>query len=297
MGNILVLGGTRFFGKRLVHKLIEAGEQVTIATRGRNQDPFGDRVSRIILERESYDSLAAASATQAEWDVVYDNICYSPNDAVNACRAFAGKTKRYIMTSTLSVYPFADEPMKEEVFDPYSYPIRYGSREDYTYDELKRLAEAVFFQEATFPVVAVRFPIVMGTDDYTQRLVLHIDRIRDGQPIGLPAPQASWSMITSEEAASFLFWLRDQDLTGPVNACSEGFITLAELLEEIERSIGKSAIIEAEVTESNQSPYGITGHFMMDHSKAVEAGYSFTKLAAWYPALVKELTQQPSPTS
>ncbi|EKN66902.1 hypothetical protein BABA_13477 [Neobacillus bataviensis LMG 21833] len=40
-----------------------------------------------------------------------------------------------------------------------------GDSTDFTYAEGKRQAEAVLFQQATFPVVAVRFPIVMGVDD------------------------------------------------------------------------------------------------------------------------------------
>ena len=290
MGNVLVLGGTQFFGKRLVQKLIDAGEQVTIATRGRKADPFGDKVNRIVLDRESYKSMRAAAAS-AQWDVVYDNICFAPDDAVHACNAFAGRTKRYIMVSTLSVYPWGDS-LSENAFNPYDYPVAYGTRHDYSYGQGKRLAEAVFFQEAPFPVAAMRIPIVMGTDDYTQRLVLHIDRIAQGQPIGLPAPQAAMSMITSDEAAQFLFWLRDQELTGPINACSVGAISIADMLAEIERNVGKQAIIELEVTEDNSSPYGISSDWIMDHTKAVEAGFQFSKLADWYPTLVKELTRQ-----
>ena len=41
---ILVIGGTRFFGLRLVEGLLEAGHAVTLATRGRAADPFGGRV-------------------------------------------------------------------------------------------------------------------------------------------------------------------------------------------------------------------------------------------------------------
>lgn len=34
MTKVLVLGGTRFFGKRLVQLLVAAGADVTVATRG-----------------------------------------------------------------------------------------------------------------------------------------------------------------------------------------------------------------------------------------------------------------------
>lgn len=49
MKNILILGGTRFFGKRLVRLLLDEGFKVTIATRGNTSDEFGDQVERIQL--------------------------------------------------------------------------------------------------------------------------------------------------------------------------------------------------------------------------------------------------------
>ena len=42
--NILVIGGTRFFGIDMVNELLTAGHDVTIATRGKASDSFGDNV-------------------------------------------------------------------------------------------------------------------------------------------------------------------------------------------------------------------------------------------------------------
>jgi nucleoside-diphosphate-sugar epimerase len=42
MKNILVLGGTRFFGRKLVELLIDDGHHVSILTRGQSGSPFGD---------------------------------------------------------------------------------------------------------------------------------------------------------------------------------------------------------------------------------------------------------------
>lgn len=40
--NILMLGGTRFFGIHTVKALLSKGHAVTIATRGITKDEFGD---------------------------------------------------------------------------------------------------------------------------------------------------------------------------------------------------------------------------------------------------------------
>ncbi|ASA20487.1 NAD-dependent epimerase/dehydratase family protein [Paenibacillus donghaensis] len=289
MRNILILGGTRFFGKRLVEQLLlDGNSKVTIVTRGMTQDDFGDQVTRIAADRTDTQALAA-SLEGLSWDVVYDNICYSPDEAKAACRIFAGRTKRYILTSSLSVYDPAPAALSEADSDSAAYPLRYGGKDDYTYQEAKRLAEAVLLQEADFPVAAVRFPIVLGTDDYTRRLHFHLEHIREGQPLGVPNPQARISFIRSDEAADFLFWLGFSGLTGPVNACSDGSLAIQELISIIEEKLGTTAVVQPETAQEHQSPFGIPDSLTMDTTKARSAGYSFLPLAEWFPALVAEL--------
>mgnify|MGYP000381006429 CR=1 FL=1 len=54
--NILVIGGTRFFGIHMVNKLLEQGHEVTIATRGKTPDSYGDKVERITIQRTNEES-------------------------------------------------------------------------------------------------------------------------------------------------------------------------------------------------------------------------------------------------
>ncbi len=288
---VLVLGGTRFFGKKLVKLLLENGHDVTIATRGKTVDSFGDKVNRLLIDRENNQSLKAA-AGETQWDLVYDNICYSPKEAVEACEIFSGKVKRYILTSTLSVYEFGAEKRQEEDFNPYSYPIKIGSKSDFSYGEGKRLAEAVFFQKANFPVSAVRFPIVLGLDDYTKRLHFHIEQVKNGKPLGIPNVNARLSFINSDEAASFLYWLGFQQMEGPINACSKGELSLRAILSLIEEVVGKEAIVEQQTADEHRSPFGILDDWYMDTKKAEEAGYVFHELKDWFPALVREISNK-----
>ncbi|MGR6129810.1 NAD-dependent epimerase/dehydratase family protein [Paenibacillus sp. SER-28] len=289
MKKILVLGGTRFFGRRLVERLLESSENsVTILTRGQASDSFGDRVKRIYADRTDRQALAEAVGEQV-WDVVYDNICFSPDEASEACRIFDAKAKRYIVTSSLSVYDSSPEVLTESIFDPQAYPVRKGGKDDFTYQEAKRQAEAVFMQQATFPVVAVRFPIVLGTDDYTKRLHFHIEHVREGIEIGVPNSAAQISFIRSDEAADFLFWLGHTPLTGPVNACSDGTVRIGEIISIIEQVTGKQAVMKEKTADEHMSPFGITQSWYMDTSKAQSEGYSFLSLHEWLPELVTSL--------
>lgn len=291
MGKVLVLGGTRYFGKRLVNLLLQEGvHEVTVATRGLTEAEFAGPVNRLVLDRSDESSLAKA-AEAGPWDVIYDNICYSPNEAMAAVRAFEGRVGRYVLTSTLSVYGFGKSPLSEEDFNPYEYKWATGERGEMEYGEAKRQAEAAFLQEASFPVAAMRIPIVLGPDDYTRRLHFHVERVMNGTPIGLPNPEAAMSFITSAETAAFLLWLGGSDLIGPVNASSDGELTISRMIAMIERETGKEArlLSEKEVEPENESPFGVPSSWVMDTSKAKAAGYEFDNVMDWMPDLIKQI--------
>lgn len=293
MKSALVLGGTRFFGKHLVETLLKQGVDVTVATRGLTEDPFGDRVKRVLVDRTNAAEMLDAFHDK-RYDVVYDNICYNPHEAQAAINAFQGRINRYVFTSTLSVYDYSDEPWTEAGFNPVTYPLLFKKREDYDYKEGKREAEAVFFQKADFPVVAVRFPIVLGADDYTRRLHFHVEHVANEQEFGMPNLDARMVFITAEEAGQFLAWLGNSDVQGPINACSTGDISLRVLMALIEAEIGKNArIVSKTEAREHMSPYGIEQSWYMTADKAAQAGFTFRQLHDYLPVLIRELHQQP----
>lgn len=289
MANILVLGGSRYFGKRLVNLLIQQGRHnITVVTRGQAELQLEGPVRHVRVDRTDEDALQAAVGGES-WDMIYDNICFLPGEALAAIRIFQGKVKRYILTSTLSVYNLGKVPLTETDFDPYHHELNIHSQQALNYGEGKRQVEAAFFQKADFPVAALRIPIVLGPDDYTQRLQFHIDRVRQGTAIGLPNPEAAISFIHSAETANFLNWLGNSAITGPINACSTGEITLRQLLGLIEEATGKQAIIQEETAQENQSPFGVSSSWVMDHTKAAGAGFKFEILSDWLPDLVQTI--------
>ncbi|MBC1982138.1 SDR family oxidoreductase [Listeria welshimeri] len=288
---ILVFGGTRFFGKKLVERLVSAGHDVTIGTRGKTKDDFGDSVKHVVLNRESRDALFQLA--KEEWDVIYDNICFSPREALYAVDAFKGKVKRYIYTSSLSVYSQKGHGLVEDDFNPKQYEIVIGDKEDFDYGEGKRLAEAVFFQKASFPVVAVRFPIVLGLDDYTKRLHFHLEHMKNHEEIGISNGQAEIGFINSDEAARFLEWVGvDSDVTGPINATSNGTYSLNAFIKMIESKTGEVALVEEVTDDVDDSPFSIEKTYYLDNIKATKAGFEFDDLREWLPALVKDILKE-----
>ena len=291
MKKVLVLGGTRFFGRKLVELLLADGHDVTIVTRGRLANPFGDKVKHLIVDRR--DTEAFSKAVEGEYyDIVYDNICYSPNEAKAFCDIFNGKMGKLVFTSTLSTYAADGNAKSEADFDPYTYSIQMGDTEAFTYSEGKRQAEAVFFKYATSPVVAVRFPIVMGIDDYTKRLHFHVKHVANEEAIGFLNMDAEMSFILAEEAGQFLKWAGLTDVEGPFNATAQGTVSLKDLIALVEKATSKQAKIVLVENDEIRSPYAVPASWYMTTEKAEQAGFVFSKLNDWLPGLIDEIANQ-----
>jgi nucleoside-diphosphate-sugar epimerase len=286
MKSALILGGTQFVGKRLVQLLIDEGVEVTVATRGLKADAFGDQVSRLIINREDAESLEKAFKDKT-WDVVFDQTCYSSQEALDTLNELKGKVQKYIFTSSQAVYDFGTNHV-EESFNPFVYKPVLKSRRDYIgyvgYQEAKRAAEAILFQNADFPVVAVRFPIIIGKDDYTNRLQFHVENVKEGKPMFIEHPDFRYSFIDSGEAASFLLSMTKSDYQGPVNPGSAEDISLIELVELIENLIGTEAILS---DDGDPSPYNLPGAWSVNTSLVKSMGYRFVSLDSLLKSLIR----------
>ncbi|WP_249646224.1 NAD-dependent epimerase/dehydratase family protein, partial [Lysinibacillus sp. D3C2_S12] len=75
---------TRFFGKKLVELCMENGHDVTTLTRGQSGNPFGPNVKQLVANRNDQEALAQVLSDKT-WDIVYDDICYSPKEAQAIC--------------------------------------------------------------------------------------------------------------------------------------------------------------------------------------------------------------------
>ncbi len=268
---ILVIGGTRFIGIHLVNELLSKGHEVTIATRGLTPDVFGDGVSRIQFDRTDRKSVEASLANTL-FDVVYDNINYSPTDTENVLDFI--KTDRYILTSSAAVYSGGIN-LREENFNPYQYLIRMGRRDDFSYNEGKRLCESVLFQNYKINAIAVRFPVVIGRDDYTQRLYSYVERTSLGEAMYIDNPDARFSMIESAQAGAFLAFLADRKETGPINASARGDISVMGIINMIEKIVGHKAILNK---DGNPGEFNEYFDNVLDTSKAQAMGFQFDLL-------------------
>lgn len=285
---ILILGGTRYFGKRLTQNLIAAGNDVTVLTRG-NIDPGIEKAHRLTGDRTNLESMQKALGDK-RFDVVVDNICMTAKDAEISLQLFAGKISQYIMTSTLSIYPFQGN-QKETDYDPRDYKPTPPKHPGEEYAEGKRAAEQVFFTKAPFKTAILRIPVVVGVDDYTQRLLKQINRVKEGKPTYFPNIHAMFSFIRSEDAAKGIQWLFENKKEGIYNFATAEAIPLAELIELIEKIVGKKAILTTEASSEAWSPFGIPSDWYMNVEKAKKEGFSPPSLQSWLPDLIQQLSR------
>lgn len=292
---ILVLGGTKFFGKRLVHNLLEDGHEVTVVSRGQTEDDFGDSVHRLIADRQDSGQLAKAIG-DSMYDVVYDQIGYNPRDAKAAVDALTGHVGRFVFTSTGAVYPHKETLITEADFDAQSYPIDMDV-ERYEYGEGKRQAEAYLFQHAPFPVVAVRVcMVVAGEDDYTGRFDFHVHHVAKQISIGVANPAHPITYITARDVALFLRFIgTESDFTGSVNVGNGGYYSTQDLCHLIGEVLDVKPIFHESTNiqeDKDYSPYAglMTRKFSMERARSI--GYAFPELAPEIPKMVQLVVER-----
>lgn len=268
--NILVLGGTRFFGIPMVEELLRQGHEVTIATRQNAKDRFGDRVSRIKVDRTDPDSMKEAFKGK-RYDVVYDKTAYCSNDI--KCAMDAIQFDRYIYMSSTAVYDPKSMDTREEDFNGLGKELIWCSRPDFPYDEIKRQAECALCQVyADRNWTAVRYPFVIGEDDYTKRLLFYVEHTMKSIPMNIDNLNCQMGFVFSDEAGKFLAFLADKKFSGAVNGSAHGTISLGEVIGYVEKKTGSKAIM---TPDGDDAPYNGECGYSINTEKAEGLGYRF----------------------
>lgn len=274
--NILVIGGTRFFGIPMIEELLKSGHDVTIATRGLSADSFGSRVKRLILDRADAQSVRNALSGR-HFDVIIDKLAYCSNDIKSVMDA--ADFDRYIQMSTTAVYDPKHINTMESDFDALAKELVWCDRPDFPYAEIKRQAECALWQK--YPDrnwITVRYPFVIGKDDYTKRLLFYVEHVMKSIPMFIDNPDCQMGFIRSDEAGKFLAFLAGKDFRGAVNGASEGTSSVREILDFVEQKTGKKAIIEA---SGDPAPYNGEPEYSINTDKAAALGFRFSRLRDW----------------
>ncbi len=290
MKKILMLGGTRFFGKHAVRDFLEKGYAVSIATRQHTADDFGDRVTRIQLDR--FDKSSLQSALQGKhFDIIVDNLAYSSKDVEDILSVVC--CDRYVVTSSSAVYQGFSGTLQEDVFDAKQVAykcIPYEQVDSYAHG--KQLVEATLHQKfATQNFVCVRFPYVIGEDDYTNRFQKYVQCFANEVPLNIEDIEAKYCVIGSVEAGKFLSFIADQSFVGSIHAQSDGLLYIKELMLSINPNYYKKALFQ--VDGSEKEPYDFKNYgFALDTSLAKSLGFKFQDSKLLVASLSKYFTNR-----
>jgi nucleoside-diphosphate-sugar epimerase len=298
--NILVLGGTRFFGKTLVEQLGSAGHAVTVLSRGKLPPPAG--AAHLVADRADPAALTAALAGRS-FDVVIDNVAMTAAHVGAALDALGDRTGHYVLTSTAAVYgDFAHGRIWREPdfgLDRADLDRTLPHGEPYTIG--KRAAEAVLWrgERSRVPFTIVRPGYVVGPHDHLKRMEFFLRRLHDGGPVLVPSGsgdifQLAWHADVASAMARVLgdeaCFGRAYNLCGPelftyptlVRALAAVAGTLTSCVE-IPRENLRSGALAAE-----ELPFGEDGSTWACDTTRLEheLGITPTPAATWMGELV-----------
>lgn len=277
---VLVIGGNRFVGLRLCTELDRDRNFDLHVINRTGQVPH---LKRAVVYKGDRRNLAL-SGVGGDWDTVVDFANFNEIDTQSALTHF-GNVKRYIHISTASVYG-GGANLTEQAFDPSTWNLATPEDKNNSYQDGKRRAEALFAQTSKLPVLSVRFPFILGPDDYTRRLEFHIERMEHNQTLFMPNLTARFSMIHSEDASRFLLWSLDKNFLGPINVASPLPLRNGDLLREIELRVGNRPLLVQGPTPQNRSPYARDVDWYLNCDLAAKLGFKARLITEWLGDLI-----------
>ncbi len=191
--DVLLIGGTRFVGPRLVAALMERGHEVTTFNRGQTPDALPATVERLHGDRSDPAQLAGALGDR-EFDACIDTIAMRGGDTRGAVQVLDGRVGHYVHFSTGQVYLVragCPVPAREEDYDGpiVEAPTAEWARREWRYGIEKRECEDALDEAwvgRRFPATRLRLPMIHGVDDPKGRIHGYVLRLTDGAPLLVP---------------------------------------------------------------------------------------------------------------
>src|SRR5450432_419840 len=238
---ILFIGGTRFVGLAMAREALQRGHVVDLFHRGTTSATGLEGATHLHGDRSGDMSALAGGA----WDAVVDACAYRPHEIHSMAEALAGRFRKYVCVSTVSVY--ADDvphncdesAARAETADLDPNDAGNKAIDPRTYGPLKVLCEDEVLARHLNRLI-IRPTFVIGPDDYTQRFPEWVRRIAAGGEVDAPGPRdAAIQYIDARDLAAFVVAAIERDLQGTFNtAAPQPPFTFGQMLDEIVAGVG-----------------------------------------------------------
>ncbi len=313
MSNILVLGGTSFYGRNLVEKLLKEGHKVTFFARGTNKSVESELISQgavpIHGDRKDVGSFKDLFESQTEiYDAILDNTAMNGEDVKCVLETLGAKTRHYILCSSAAVYPDWDRltPYREEEADLDYVSVTPDDRTDVkkriaNYANGKREAEKVLLSyAATIPFTILRPAVIEGPNDPTGRTWYWVQRLEQNIPVILPSspfmPLARHVYV--KDLVDFAYAVisnspknKAYNVVGDETISLDAYLNMihSTLLGAEEKSSLTIVSVDKEIVQTKLQRFpAFFDHSLLLDNSAAKADYDFkpTPISEWLPETV-----------
>jgi 2'-hydroxyisoflavone reductase len=294
--NVLVLGGTVFFGRHLVVELLARGHRVTTFNRGTHDVDGELPVTRLLGDRtRSADLLRIPSEG---WDAVVDPSSDDPANVAAAARHLA-HAGRYVYISSVSAYDLPNAPAVIDesapvITDPGDDP---NAATPEAFGWRKATCETRVAQTFGERATAIRPGLIVGPFDPTDRFTYWPVRIARGGHVLVPGPpEREIQFVDARDVAAFVVNAIERDLAGRYNVTSpRGALRMRDLIDAARDDIRAlpavhwvdgEFLVEAGCGGWSDLPLWLPANspyraiFSVDVSRALSAGLQLRALAA-----------------
>jgi len=265
--HILFLGGTRFLGRHAVDTALARGHAVTVFTRGKTPNHWGEAVTMLTGDRDPNVAPGLDALREGTWDAVIDTSGYVPRVVRASAELLRGRAAQYLFVSSISVYADGGGAGRDEsapvgkLADPATEEIAkfYGPLKALCEDEVR----AAFGASA----IIVRPGLIVGPHDSTDRFGYWVARFRQPALLGdreeravVPAPSdAPVQFIDARDLAVWMIHLVEAKQSGTFNATSPaGHWTWGSLVDALGNDANAPApawVDEALLLEQKVEPW------------------------------------------
>ena len=287
--NILMIGGTRFLGSRIVSHLAAQGHQIVLLNRG-TRPPHKAATRAIKCDKNDRAAFARALNAQ-QWDAVIDTIL-SDEDLLFVIDQLNGKIGHFLHTGSIGVYGLASQIPATENIPLFEHQADFQFNGKLRQDQVLMRAHL----EKGFPATSLRMSNIYGAGDipldgWGGRSPEFFRKLRDGETI--PLAQGGSALLhpghVADLARSFGQALKQPRSLGQIyNIAGPHALMTRDYVRLIARAIG----VEAKLVFTSQqdiierlpqhvNPRGLSfacQHMCCDITKA-------SRQLAWRPAI------------
>src|SRR5688500_8271992 len=290
--NLLILGGTEFLGRYLVHAALARGHRITLFNRGQTNPGLFPQVENLRGDRNGDLSALQGRA----WDAVIDTCGYLSSKVRATVGLLATAVDHYTYISSVSVYRDFSKPGMDESGPLELLPENTVEDEtnDETYGARKALCERAAEEMMPGRVLAVRAGLIVGPHAGIDRFPYWLRRMaRAGEVLAPGHPDAPVQLIDVRDLADWILLKAEDRTVGVFNVTGpRHLLTFQGMLEACAAATGSDSrvtwvpdtfLLERGVKPFSELPFWLpgkqyAGFFAINSERAFAAGLACRNL-------------------